>query len=245
MSIPDLSWQTFRPAEGFYTSEVKPAESRPLPVRTFLPLGYEPRYAYPLIVFFHGAGGNEEQILRLAPKISRRNFIAIGLRAPVCLGPNPKGEMAYSWNDLPNLSVVEDYFLQAVQQTRRTYHVHSERIYLAGFAEGAEMAYRFGLMMPEKIAGIISLNGCMPRCDPPRLPWDAVRGLRLFQAHGIANAKIPLTLAKEDYRLFYAAGADVEFKTYATTQRLHSDMLLDINRWIVGHCEHDAFGDAE
>ena len=50
----DISWKTFRPAEGFYTSEV--AAPRPWPIRTFLPAGYEPRYPYPLIVFFHGNG---------------------------------------------------------------------------------------------------------------------------------------------------------------------------------------------
>src|SRR5438445_792148 len=84
MPYPDLSWQTFRPAEGFYTSEVQ--HPRRLPVRTFLPTGYEPRYPYPLLVFFHGRGGNEEQILHLAPRLSRRNYICISLRGPQELG---------------------------------------------------------------------------------------------------------------------------------------------------------------
>ena len=54
-------------------------------VRTFLPTGYEPNYAYPLLVFFHGHGGNEEQVLRLSPRLSRRNYICIGLRGPFVL----------------------------------------------------------------------------------------------------------------------------------------------------------------
>ncbi len=66
MPHTDLSWRLFRPAEGFYNSEV--ATPKRLPVRTFLPTGYEPNYAYPLMVFFHGHNGNEEQILRLAPR---------------------------------------------------------------------------------------------------------------------------------------------------------------------------------
>ena len=52
-------------------------------MRTFLPTGYEPKYPYPLLVFFHGQGGNEEQIIRLAPRLSRRNYICIGLRGMV------------------------------------------------------------------------------------------------------------------------------------------------------------------
>src|SRR5215467_16357260 len=95
MPYTDLSWRTFRPAEGFYTSEVE-APNR-LPIRTFLPFGYEPNYAYPLLVFFHGHGGNEEQVLRLAPRLSRRNYICIGLRGPQALCLRADGRTGYGW----------------------------------------------------------------------------------------------------------------------------------------------------
>jgi len=234
MAALDLSWKTFRPAEGFYTSEV--AAPQPWPIRTFLPAGYEPRYPYPLIVFFHGHGGNEEQVLRLAPKLSRRNYICIGLRGPAFLGRNAEDVQAFSWGDSTQRTLVEDYLLRAVEQTRRTYHVHSERIYLAGFAEGAAIAYRLGLTFPDKVAGVISLNGAMPRLDRPLFRMPEVRNLRVFMVHGIANNKVPLSLAKEDYRLLYSSGMDVEMRTYPTTQRIHPDMLRDLNRWIIDRC---------
>jgi phospholipase/carboxylesterase len=234
MAALDISWKTFRPAEGFYTSEV--ATPRPWPIRTFLPAGYEPRYPYPLIVFFHGHGGNEEQILRLAPKLSRRNFISIGLRGPAFLGRNAENVQAFSWGDSTQRTLVEDYLLRAVEQTRRMYHVHSERIYLAGFAEGAAIAYRLGLTFPDKLAGVISLNGAMPRLDRPLFRMPEIRGLRVFIAHGIANSKMPLSLAKEDHRLLYTTGMAVEMRTYPTTQRIHPDMLRDLNRWIIDRC---------
>src|SRR6516164_7766930 len=135
MPQTNLYWRTVRPAEGFYNSEVQ--SPRRLPVRTFLPTGYEPNYPYPLLVFLHGNGGNEEQILRLAPRVSRRNYVSIGLRGPVSLGPNRRGALAYSWGDDSHLPMIEDYLLEAIQQTRLYYHIHSERIILAGFAEGA------------------------------------------------------------------------------------------------------------
>jgi phospholipase/carboxylesterase len=162
MAYPDLSWQTFRPAEGFYLSEVE--EPRRLPVRTFLPTGYEPRYPYPLVVFFHGQGGNEEQVLHLAPRLSRRNYICISLRGPQELGVREDGRLGYSWGTPGNTnSLIEDYVLRAVELTRRSYHVHSERIHLAGINDGATLAYSLGLAFPEKFGGVISLNGAMPR----------------------------------------------------------------------------------
>jgi phospholipase/carboxylesterase len=240
MAFLDASWTTFRPSEGFYTSEVGSTDRADLaPVRTFLPTGYEPRYPYPLLVFLHGHGGNEEQILRFAPRLSRRNYICIGLRGPVGLGRNAAGVSSFGWGDGNHRTQVEDYLLRAVEQTRRTYHIHSERIYLAGFAEGASMAYRLGLTFPEKLAGVIALNGAMPRLDRPLLRYPAIRDLRVFIGHGIANSRVPLSLAKEDYRLFYAAGMPIEMHTYPTTQRIHPDMLRDLNRWIIERCNRE------
>jgi phospholipase/carboxylesterase len=234
MAFLDLAWQTFRPDEGFYTSEV-PAP-RPLPIRTFAPVGYEPRYPYPLIVFLHGEGGNEEQILRLAPRVSRRNFVAIGLRGPVCLGPDRRGALGFSWGGPEHFDLIEDYLLNAVRQTRQHYHIHSERIVLAGFAEGAAMAYRLGLTFPDKINGVIALNGHLPRANRPLLKLPQTRGLQVLIGHGIANSVVPLSMVQADRRLLWSAGMDVELRTYATNHRLHKDMLRDVNRWIISRC---------
>src|SRR6266849_7954287 len=145
MSDPDLTSCTSRPLEGFYVSEVQAARGWPL--RTFLPTGYEPNYPYPLLVFLHGHGSSEEQILRLAPRLSRRNYICIGLRGPHAVASRATGSVSYSWGlDANADSAVEEYVLRSVEQTRRLFHVHSERIYLAGFREGATLAYRLALL---------------------------------------------------------------------------------------------------
>src|SRR5262249_49782403 len=114
------------------------------------------------------------------------------------------------------------------------YHVHSERIYLAGISEGATLAYRLGLLFPERLAGIISLNGAMPRSGGPLLRLPECRPLRVLIGHGIANAMVPLSMAKQDHRLLYTAGLDVQMHTYPTTNKLHPDMLRDVNRWVMG-----------
>jgi phospholipase/carboxylesterase len=235
MPRTDLFWRTFRPAEGFYTSEVEAPRRKP--VRTFLPTGYEPNYAYPLVVFLHGHGGNEEQVLRLAPRLSRRNYVCIGLRGPQPLGVRSDGRVGYSWGpDGQCDAQVEDYVLRAIEQTRRSYHVHSERIYLAGIKEGATLAYRLGLAYPEKFGGVIALNGRLPR--PGSVLWrpDEVRGSRVLIGHGIANAMVPLTTAKRDCQVLYSAGLRVRMHTYPTTHRLHPHMLRDVNRWIMQIC---------
>jgi phospholipase/carboxylesterase len=237
MAHTDFYLGMARPAEGFYTSEVPALHARregAWPLRTFLPTGYEPNYPYPLLVFLHGHGGSEEQVLRLAPQLSRRNYICIGLRGPYALGLRADGRPAFSWGvDGQHDVQVEDYVFQSVEQTRRRYHVHSERIYLAGFCEGATLAYRLGLISPQRFAGVISLNGAMPRRGGPLLRLPEVRRLRVLIGHGIANAMVPLTLARQDFRLLYTAGLSVRMHTYPATHRIHLDMLRDVNRWII------------
>jgi phospholipase/carboxylesterase len=229
------------PCEGFYTSAVP--DVRGWPLRTFLPTGYEPNYPYPLLVFLHGHASSEEQILGLAPKLSRRNYICIALRGPHPADDRPDGRRAFTWGaDGPTDVLVEDYIFGAVRQTRRHFHVHSERIYLAGFREGATLAYRLGLTFPEKFAGVISLNGCLPRRGRPLLRFPEVRALRVLIGHGIANAVVPLSLAQADHRLFYSAGLDVMLHTYPSNHRIHTEMLRDINHWIMGHIEQESGG---
>jgi phospholipase/carboxylesterase len=225
-----------RPREGFYNSVVQAPCGGPL--RTFLPTGYEPNYPYPLVVFLHGHGGSDEQVLRLAPRVSRRNYVCIGLRGPHAVGVRPDGRPAFSWGDAATDSQVEDYVLRAIEDTRRRYHVHSERIYLAGFREGAAVAYRLGLLYPDRFGGIASLNGLLPRgCPLLRLP--DVRRLRVLIGHGIANSVAPLGLARADFRLLYTAGLDVRMHTYAANHRIHPDMLRDIDRWIMDHVNEE------
>jgi phospholipase/carboxylesterase len=232
MSELNTYWRTDRPGEGFYTTLLPTHPDRP--VRTFLPTDYQPRYPYPLVVLFHRHGGNEEQVGRLAPRLSRRNFIAISLRGPQSLGRCTRGRSAFGWAPDADNSM-EDYLLAAVEQTRRVYHVHSERVYLAGVGEGAEVAYRVGLGLADQVAGVIALNGQMPRATgTPLFRFSAVRNLPVLIGHGTENTVVPYAAAQRDYRLLYAAGANVRLVGYPTTHKLHPDMLRDVNRWIIG-----------
>jgi phospholipase/carboxylesterase len=238
MPTTNIFLRTSRPVEGFYTSEVLAPERQP--VRAFLPTGYEPNYPYPLLVFFHGHGGSEEHVLELAPRLSRRNFICIGLRGPRPALARHGTRPGFTWDPSgPCDAFVEDYVFGAVEQTRCTYHIHSERIYLAGICEGAVPAYRLGLMYPQHFGGVIALNGTLPRCPGPLFRFPEIRQFRVFIGHGIANARAPLSSARKDFLALYTAGAAVEMHTYPATHRLHTDMLRDVNRWVIDRCNGD------
>ena len=96
-----------------------------------------------------------------------------------------------------------------------------------------------GMVYPDRIAGVVSLNGCMPRRGGPLLRIPEVRKLRVFIGHGLANAIVPLSQAKQDHRLFYSAGLNVKLNTYPSTHRIHTEMLRDVDRWVQDNITED------
>lgn len=230
------------PESGFYLSEL----SAPVrwPLLTFLPTGYEPDYAYPLLVFLHGRGGSERQLIPWMPALSQRNYVAIALRGPQSVrGSKPRrsaGTTAlrfqtggFTWR-LPASAdgAIEEYVFTAIAQTQQRLHIHPQRIFLVGFCEGSEVAYWLALRYPERFGGLVVLNGALPALRPLlRLP--EARRLPVFIAHGVANAVLPLAAARQAASLLYTAGLTVHFRIYPTTHRLHPAMWQDANRWLM------------
>jgi phospholipase/carboxylesterase len=118
---------------------------------------------------------------------------------------------------------------------REVYHVNSERVYFVGVGEGAAVALRLALTIAEDVAGLVILNGKMPtiaRRSLSRLRSNP--GLPIFIGHGTNNPVTPYSTARKTSRMLSSVGADVQLASYATTHRVHPDMLRDVNRWIMG-----------
>jgi phospholipase/carboxylesterase len=219
-----------RPTEGFSTTLLPSEPDRP--VRLFLPADYQPKYAYPLVVLFHADGGDEDAAARLVPSLSRRNYIAACPRGPIHIGRDMTGRSSFAWSE-PNTQD-DEYLLATIAHARQEYHIHSERVYFIGVGEGASVAYRLALAMARNVAGLVLLNAKMPpmaRRSLSRL--KAFRDLPVFIGHGTKNPIVPFSSARGIQRLFNSVGADVRMESYATTHRIHPDMLRDVNRWIM------------
>jgi phospholipase/carboxylesterase len=211
------------PVEGFRSVVLSAAPNRP--VRVYLPTDYQPKYAYPLVVLFHADGECEEHAARLVPLLSRRNYVALCVRGAVKLGPQADGRPTFGWGAGADRGVKA-----ALAYTASEYHIHPARVFLVGVGEGAAAAYRFGRSLRghgPRAAGVVALNGALP---PGRTP---ARDLRVLIAHGTTNPVVPLAAARRAAARLTAAGASVRLTRYATSHRVHADMLRDANRWIM------------
>jgi len=231
----------------------------------FVPRQYEPNYAYPLLVLLHGRGGDEDQLIRAMPALSRQNYVGLGLRGPA---PVLKRErlIGHSWGpefevperssfrqapplaesdrfrramaepELDPITRLEDGVFASVRETRSLLHVHSERIFLVGCGEGAAAAYRLGLSFPDRFAGVVAINGWLPGDFRPLARYHACRDFPVLVVHGAWNARVPLSRARREVATLRAAGVRVAFQSYPCNHKLNPDMLADVDSWLMTRC---------
>ena len=76
----------------------------------FVPLHYEPNYAYPLVVWLHGPGDGHRQLKQVMPHISLRNYVAVAPGWPQSAGTEQgDSELQSAWSQDSN-GIVEMWF---------------------------------------------------------------------------------------------------------------------------------------
>lgn len=199
----------------------------------FVPEGYESGYAYPLVVWLHSLGADEQQLLRVMPFISLRNYLAVAPRGLAVAFAD--GSRGYGWPQMAEaLDYAQEAVLAAVDEVRRRYHVAAERIFLCGFADGGTMALRLALSRPGRFAGAASLCGQFPLWGRPLAALREQRRLTFLLLTGAKSEEFPPEKAARVLRLLHGAGIDVVLRQYPYGDQMHRAMLADLNRWIMG-----------
>jgi polyhydroxybutyrate depolymerase len=142
-----------------------------------LPNGRAPTQAAPLVLVFHGGGGNAANAARMSgmdAKADKEGFIAV---YPNGTGARPNA-ILLTWNAgrccgpaLDN-NVDDVGFVRAlVDAVARDYPVDRKRIYATGLSNGGMLAYRVGCELGDvvaaiaPVAGALNVDGC--KTGPP------------------------------------------------------------------------------
>lgn len=201
---------------------------------SFLPLHYEPGYAYPLFVWLHGPRDNEHQLKRIMPLVSTRNYVAVAPRGTVKAAPSGQKAQSYTWPvSAAGVDEVEQRIFEAIDLAFDKAHIAADRIFLAGMAEGGTAAIRVALRYPDKFAGVLSLGGPVPSGDAPLCRLTEARQLPLLLACGQNAPNYPSERICNDLRLFHAAGMSVDLRLYPGGDEMTPTMLADANRWMM------------
>lgn len=205
----------------------RPTTDRPHVVQ--LPVHYESRYAYPLVVWFHGDGANEKQLSSILPGISDRNHIGLALRGDLTSGDG----FGWSTSGEHRDQLVGDVE-SLVRMMRRQYHIHSERIYLVGYGSGADAALEVILRRPEWFGGAACLCGSFTQFQLPPIRFDELQNKRVLLTTCANNPVSKVRDIVATGRMLYSSGLQIGTRYYAHADTNPSPkMLSDLNQWLM------------
>lgn len=142
-------------------------------ILTILPDG-EPQGPRPLLVVLHGYGGapgHAERYRQVA-----RELGAI-VAAPGALRPGPRGK-GFSWTFRDE---AEWWVLRAIERVAAEHPVDPDRVVLAGYSQGANVALSVALAAPARFAGVLAVAG---HYEPHRMRAPPGAELRIYLLTG-------------------------------------------------------------
>jgi len=223
------------------TTAVAPAaEHSEWPVSIHVPERYEENYAYPLIVWFHDTGGHEGQLESVMDAISPQNYCGLGIQGNQPLVPDCEfgwSEELLAYGAVP----LRDLLSVTIRRLRQAFHIHSERIFLAGAGAGADVALQQLCQTPDWYAGAVLLN---PTCESMALDALGTASLpdkSLLWSVSEAATNEELAGNVEAVQLARMSGAQPEMRVTDTAIDPESSDVRFIDHWLLSKVSSEAF----
>ena len=180
------------------------------------------------VIWLHGLGANGHDFPPIVPELglpadhSIRFVFPHAPSIPVTING---GMVMPAWYDILSLESIREVDENGVRQSadqiealitvERERGIAPGRIVLAGFSQGGAIALHLGLRYPERLAGLILLStymACDANVETERSP--ANQDVPIFQAHGVHDPMVRLSMGESARDRVQALGYQVEWHTY-------------------------------
>jgi phospholipase/carboxylesterase len=129
--------------------------------------------AQAIVIWLHGLGSNYQDMAALSDALSVKESVKhIYLQAPDRAVTINGGMRMPAWYDIQNITLNSREDLQGLLESQNTLEavidqeiqqgLSSEKIYLAGFSQGAAVALFTGIACEQRLGGVICLSGYLP-----------------------------------------------------------------------------------
>ncbi len=197
----------------------------------WVPEGYTPDKAWPLVVVLHGGPGGRA--------IDMASVFAMGFasKGAISVYPQALKPVLLEWN-YPHEMV---YVVRIVMQAAKLYHVDPARIYLVGHSMGGGGAWAQGAVLRDVWAGIAPISGWYGANPVPKDEWLA--GMPIYCLHGDADQSVPVqrsrlaaeAMKKVGNRMFvYRELAGVGHQDILSDPK-NKPELAKMAEWLLGH----------
>ncbi len=200
-----------------------------------VPANYEPRYAYPLIVWLCGTECRSPRALEHIVSLSPQNYVGLAIEDATMEFESSEGSVSGAFvTHLERLAQIERTIVDTVRAFREMVHVHSERIYLVGVGEAASTALLVGIHEPDWFAGCVAFGGEVPPLAQLFAERGSLRGKRFWLSHETSprNQQAGPTMHAAA-RMLIASGADVTARSYPGAKLVTPNVLRDIDDWLI------------
>jgi phospholipase/carboxylesterase len=202
-----------------------------LPYATFAPVHYEERYAYPLIVWLHDSASSERELRHVMPLVSMRNYVAIAPRG-TCADLRNRGQ--FNWRQTSDaIESAQSHIAECIALAQDRFNIHDKRIFLVGRGTGGTMALRTAWNDPNRFAGVVAINGPLPTRLSPMRRVNELRRVPCLLTTSRDSETYPADQVCQDLRLLHVAGCTVALRQYPGNDDLTSNMLSDLDRWLM------------
>ncbi len=191
-----------------------------------------------LLVFHHGRGSDEHDLLGLADVLDpERRLHVVSPRAPLTI----PGWPGHHWYVVPRVGYPDPETFRAAYSKLSALHddlwehtgVGPERTVLGGFSMGSVMSYSLGLG-PDRPApaGILAFSGFVPTVEGWEPELEGRRATRVFIAHGRRDPVMDVQFARTARELIESGGLPVEYHESDAGHHIDPEHVPHAQRWL-------------
>ncbi len=139
-------------AEGFVRlTYIDPVDNTPQFCRTFLPLKYDPKQKWALVVMLHGYNGDNPNYVKWW-SIDQRHNPVVGKYPIIYMEPHGRGNTSY-------MGIGDQDILKCIELAKQKFSIDEDRVYLKGESMGGGGTWNVGTRHPELFAAIAPVYG--------------------------------------------------------------------------------------
>jgi len=169
------------------------------PIAAYVPAGYDPAHPAPLVVFLHGSGGTESQLLSWTEVAHLADSTG-----SIVIAPYGRGYQGFRH------AAASDVY-DALAAAKSAFSIDPRKQYLAGYSMGGFSVFEIGVAHPSEWAALMCISGGLSNRSDAIAAARDLRGIPLYALTGKNDPVIPTEFATRSAGFLSFSGEPVSY----------------------------------